>query len=141
MRSLACAVGLIALLVLGILVVAGRIPAGAPSTEACVDLWNAPHNASIRALVAAHNFPVAQIQGLFVEDREEGCSAWFVRGIGEPWALYGATRVPRDDRPLRWVFQTKGQRLRIDSPEPAPKPNAVVFANGSLSLRDTDISG
>lgn len=137
MRWLAYLAGFAVLLVLAIFVVTDRVRSGASSSDECVDLWNAPHNATVRAQVAAHNYPVAQIQGVFVEEREEGCSAWFIRRIGETWALYGAARMPGDERPLRWVFLEKGQRLGIDSPEPAPHPNAVVLANGSLSLRDT----
>jgi hypothetical protein len=143
MRWFACAVVLVGLLVLGVLVVvAGRIPGGAPSTDACVDLWNASRNATVRAQVAARSYPVAHIGGVFSEGREEGCSAWFVRGIQDAWALYSATRVPGQDRRLRWQLGIKGQRWEIEFPyDPPPQPNAIVLANGSLSLRDRNLSG
>lgn len=110
MRLLAFLVGF-ALLSLGVLaVVGGPVRSGAPSTD--------------------------------VEERYEGCVAKSVHRAGEPWAVYWATRVPLQDPPFRWKLMAKVKEWGIDSPgggEPVPQPNAVVLADGSLSLRETSV--
>jgi hypothetical protein len=113
-----------------------RSPA-APSAEACVALWNAPNNATVRHQVARRGYPVADIEGAFVEGRYQGCFAWIGGAIGQPWALHSATRFPGEAEPLRWVLDMRGERWGIDfpEPEPRPEPNALVLPDGSLELQ------
>lgn len=124
------------LLLLALLVVAIASSPGAPSQEECVALWNARPNAPLRARVAVYRYPVAEIEGAFVVGRYQGCFLWLVEAIGEPWALYSATRIPGEDRLLRWVLDMRGERWGIDFPEPEPRPdpNSLVFPDGSLRL-------
>jgi hypothetical protein len=121
-------------------VVAGRIPAGAPSTATCVALWNEPQNAVVREQVSERGYPGAHIDGVYSDERYEGCVAWFFGAIGEPWATYDATRIPGRARPLRWTLLERGKRWSHDSPEPtaARELNAAVHEDGSISLRDQD---
>lgn len=101
-----------------------------------VALWNAPPNAALRPQVVVHGYPTAEIKGAFVQGCYQGCFANFVEAIGEPWALYSATRVPGEESPLRWVRELRGRRWGIDfpEPEPRPQPNALVLPDGSLLL-------
>ena len=140
MRVMTYVVGsvVLGLVVLVALVVAlNTLPLGPPSRDTCVALWNAPGNTVLRAEVAAHGYPTADIDGVFQEGRYQGCSAWLVQGIGEPWAIYSATRIPGEERPLEWVLDGHGSRWGISFPvpEPAPEPDVVVLTDGSLSLR------
>jgi hypothetical protein len=114
-----------------------RLPPGAPSQDSCVALWNEPRNTVARAEVTAHGYPTAEIDGAFVEGRYQGCFTWFVHAMGEPWALYSATRIPGEDTPLRWRLDLRGRRWGSDFPvpEPVPEPNTIVLPDGSLSLR------
>ena len=144
MREMTYLVGSVVLgsVVLGSVVLVGLLllhglPMSAPSRHSCVELWNAPRNAVIRAEVAAGGYTKTDIDGVFQEGRYQGCSAWFVHAIGEPWALYSATRIPGDDRPLVWGLDLHGRRWGNDAPvpEPAPELDFVVLPDGSLSLR------
>ena len=136
LRLVVFVLGVVIVAALGVLVVvAGRIP-NVPSTEECVDLWNAGHNAAIRAEVAARGYPTVRIEGVFSEDRYEGCVASFLGAPTERWALFGATRIPfEDDRPLRWRLEIRGSRWESEFPhEPFPTLNATVHADGRVSL-------
>jgi len=140
MRDMTYLVGSVVLglvMLVGFVLVLYGFPTSAPSRDSCVALWNSPRNAVIRAEVAAGGYATADIGGVFQEERYQGCSAWFVHGIGEPWALYSATRIPWEDRPLAWVLDLRGRRWGSDAPvpEPAPEPDSVVLPDGSLSLR------
>jgi hypothetical protein len=120
--------------------VVGLVPSWsslATSRETCVSLWNAPHNAAVRAEVVARDYTRGDVDGAYVEDRYEGCFVALVDAVGEPWAFYSAARIPGEKRSLRWDLDWRGSRWGIDIPvpEPAPEPNAVVRADGSLSLR------
>jgi hypothetical protein len=109
---------------------------GAPSRDSCIALWNAPRNTIARAEVVSHRYATAEIDGTFVDDRYQGCFTWFVHSMGEPWALYSATRIPGEDTPLRWRLDIRGRRWGSDVPipEPVPEPNTIVLPDGSLSL-------
>ncbi len=143
MREMTYLVGSV---VLGLVVLVGFVlalyglPVSAPSQDSCVELWNSPPNAVIRAEVVAAGYTTTDIDGVFQEGRYQGCSAWFVDGIGEPWALYSATRIPGEDTPLVWGLELRGRRWGSDAPvpEPAPEPDSVVLSDGSLSLRGSD---
>ena len=127
------------------IVLAGTIVVGlvlgwnsrAPSRETCVALWNAPHNAAVRAEVVARDYSTADIDGAYAEERYEGCFVAFVDAVGEPWAFYSAARIPGEKQSLRWGLDWRGSQWGVDIPvpEPAPEPNAVVRVDGSLSLR------
>lgn len=112
------------------------LPLGAPSRDTCIALWNAPRNSVLRAEVASRGYPTVDIDSVFQEGRYQGCSAWFVQGIREPWAIYSATRIPGEERPLEWVLDGHGPQWGISFPvpEPAPESDAVVLTDGSLSL-------
>jgi hypothetical protein len=107
----------------------------------CVDLWNANGNARLRAEVARNGYPVVEVEGAFVEGRYQGCFASFAEAVGKPWALYHATRIPGQDRPLSWVLDVRGESWGIDSPIdsqeslPPPEPNALVLRDGSIRLK------
>lgn len=140
MREIAYLVGSVVLglvVVVAVVVFLYGLPLNAPSRDECLTLWNAPHNAAARERVAAHDYPTAEIDGTFVEGRYQGCYASFVQGVGAPWALFSATRIPGEDRPLRWRLDMDGRRWGRDfpEPEPVPEPNANVLPDGSLSLR------
>jgi len=138
MRGIADQVGFLAFGLLLALLVAALVACSpvAPSPEECVTLWNARHNVALHEQVAQHGYPVVEIDGAFVQGRVYGCGASFVEATGEPWALYSATRIPGEDRSLRWVLDMRGKRWGIDfpEPEPRPEPNALVLPDGSLRL-------
>lgn len=91
--------------------------------------------------MAAQGYGTAKLEGVFDAERYQGCSALLVQAIGGPWALYSATRIPGEDKPLRWLLYGHGCRWGSEFPgEPVPQPNAVVLSDGSLSLQGTSSS-
>jgi hypothetical protein len=112
--------------------------ADAPSRDECVTLWNAPINAVNRAQVEELEYPAAEIDGAYEEGRYEGCFAIFATGVGEPWALYSAARIPGNDDPLRWRLEVSeaewGSGFQLPSQD-RPQPKAIVEPDGSLSLQ------
>ena len=127
-------VGLVVLV--GFVLILYGFPPSAPSPDSCVALWNAPSNASTRARVRAQAYAKAEIEGVFEEGRYQGCSAWFIQTTEGPWTFYSATRIPGEDRPLRWTFGTHVRRWGSEFPnDPTPDLNATVLPDGSLSLR------
>jgi hypothetical protein len=79
---------------------------------------------------------MAEINGVFSEERYQGCVAIFADEVGEPWALYGATRIPGTEARLEWKLDARAQRWGTGFPPPRdqPRPNAIVQPDGSLSL-------
>jgi hypothetical protein len=137
MRRTADRLGFLAfglLLPASLVVVFASRPPDSPSQEECVALWNSRRNATLRAEVAVHGYSAAEIEGASAEGRYQGCFASFAEAIGEPWALYSASRIPGQDRSIRWVLDLSGDRWGIDfpEPEPPPEPNALVLSDGSL---------
>jgi hypothetical protein len=61
-------------------------------------------------------YPAADIDGTFSEGRYQGCSAWLLDVVGEPWALYSATRIPGEETPLNWKLALRGRRWGAMSP-------------------------
>jgi hypothetical protein len=146
MREIAYLVGSVVLglaVLVAVVVAIYGLPMGPPSRDECVALWNAPHNAAAREWVATHGYATVEIDGTFSDNRYQGCYASFVQGIGEPWALYSATRIPREDRSLGWRLDMHGGRWGSDFPvpEPVPEPNAIVLPDGSLSVRGREPAG
>jgi hypothetical protein len=146
MREIAYLVGSIVLgleVLVAVVVALYRLPLGPPSRDECVALWNAPHNAAARERVAAHGYATAKIEGAFVEERYQGCFASFVQAVGAPWEYFSATRIPGEDRRLRWRLDIHGRRYGSDFPVPelVPEPNAIVLPDGSLSLQGKEPAG
>jgi len=125
-----------ALVVVIVLFLLDWIPPVAPSREECVSLWNAPRNAAHREEVAGRGYPRVEINGAFSEERYQGCVATFAGDVGEPWALYGATRIPGTDVRLEWKLDVRAYRWGTGFPPPRDRPraNAIVQADGSLAL-------
>lgn len=112
------------------------VPPAAPSREECVSLWNAPGNAANRMEVVTGGYPRAEIDGTFSEDRYQGCVATFSGDVGDPWALYGATRIPGTPKRLRWKLDVSAKEWGTGLPPPwdRPRANAIVRRDGSLAL-------
>jgi hypothetical protein len=115
---------------------------GSPPTASPTSTVSSPTTAPVIAPTtspassAIQDYPTADVEGAFVEGRYQGCFAWFGAGTGSGWAFYSATRIPGEERPLRWVVDMRGRRWGVDFPvpEPRPDPNAVVRPDGSLQL-------
>jgi hypothetical protein len=112
------------------------VPSVAPSTSECVALWNAPDNAALRSEISDRGYPSAEISGAFSEARYQGCFATFSGEVGEPWALYSATRIPGTDTPLWWRLDVDDPRWGAGFPPPwnQPRPNVLVHSDGNVSL-------
>ena len=125
-----------ALVVVIVLFLLAWVPPVAPSREECVSLWNAPRNAAHREEVAKGGYLRAEINGAYSEDRYQGCVAIFADDVGEPWALYGATRIPGTEERLEWTLDVRAKRWGTGFPPPRDRPrsNAIVQLDGSLSL-------
>lgn len=114
------------------------IPSSAPATAECVALWNAPANGAHRSEVSVLDYPSAEIGGAFSEDRYQGCFVTFSSGVGRPWAMYSATRLPGTDRELRWQLDVAEREWGSGFQAPPfdrPRSNASVRPDGSLVLR------
>jgi hypothetical protein len=134
---------LTALLIVGLMVALLADSPVPPSEEQCVALWNAPQNARLQALVTTSRYWFLDVAGVFSEGRYEGCGATFFGGQGEPWAMFSAVRVPRQERPLRWVLDLRGQSWGFDDPlgEPRPTPNAIVLPDGRIVYGTARVAG
>jgi hypothetical protein len=104
-----------------------------PSIPTCAGLWNAPTNRANHQVVTTQRFTKAAINSWRIKTGEFGCGVAVVAKDGR-WLLWGNT-VRALKRSKKWESPVEGREWGVDTPEPLPRINATIRADGTARLR------